>query len=230
MAVLTGTVPEVHFDHRAFDSEIGGHGTRVLWRRARYCPCLDKHTGHPEVGCPYCEDGVIWEKPGIELRVLAFSRTRNERYDSPGLWMNGTLWMTFPTGVLPGHYDRVELLDAYAVVTGERLVRGEKDKLGRSRERLKQHVVNLETVEAIVDGNLVGYTPGSHVSADQDGVVTWTSGVGPPDGVAYTVRYVSRPVYCLWSPQSRDEDGRPMPYRCLAQLLSFFRRLSQGEE
>lgn len=224
------TMPEVHFQSSFFDAEISGHGTTVLWRRHRICPCIDRNTGNADVGCPHCQGEMLLWDAGREIRVLMFGRSRRDQYDVPGLLFQGTCNVTFPTGVIPAHYDRLDLVDARMVVTGELLVRGDIDKLGRSRERLQQKFISVEYCEAIVDDQLIAYQYGQDFTVDGDGVVRWSLGAGPPDGARYSMRYVAVPAFVVWSPMpGREENGQQMPYRAYAQLLAFFRRKAAGE-
>ncbi len=227
---ITAT-PSTHFDPAEFDRLIEAHGVPALWRRARTCPCIKVETGQPDFNCDLCGDlpGTLWDA-GAELRVLAPGRQRRDEQQDIGQLMAGMVTLTFPSEYTPGHWDRVELLNAAMVVNNERHVRGAVDPVGRSTERLRIHPsLAVEYCEAIVGGLLVAYIEGSDFSIEGSGAIVWGAGRGPAVGVQYTLRYRARPVYIVWSPQSRDEGGTKQPYRCMAQRFDFFRREAVGE-
>lgn len=212
-----------------FDAEILAHGTPALWRRARMCPCFDPVTGHPAIDCGVCTDGILWDG-GQAVRILANNRRREDVYDIAGQRMEGMCMLTFPTGITPGHLDRVELTAAVMTVNNELHVRGELDKAGRSTERLRiAPALSIEFCEAIVAGVVTAYAFFTDFTVDAAGAISWNPGHGPADGSQYTVRYTTRPTYLIWSPQSRDEGGERMPYRARAQRYDFFRRKAVGE-
>lgn len=142
----------------------------------------------------------------------------------------GMVTLTFPSAHTPGHWDRVEFLNAWMVVNNERHHRGAVDPVGRSTERLRIYpALAVEYCDALVGGDIVSYVDGADFSVLGDGTVAWVAGRGPGNGAQYTLRYRARPTFLVWSPQSRDEGGAKMPYRCQAQRLDFFRRDAVGE-
>lgn len=229
--MITGN--SAHSDHlRAadFDEEIAAHGTPALWRRARLCPCVDGTTGHPSLDCLLCEDGLLWDA-GKPLRILSMNRVREDVYDVTGQRLQGMVWLTFPTGISPGHLDRIDLQAAVMPVNNERHVRGETRKPGGpSTERLRIYPATaVEFCEAIVGGVLTQYSTPADFSVADDGTILWVAGRGPADGTPYTLRYTARPTFLCWSPVSRDEASERMPYRCRAQRYDFFRRKAVGD-
>ena len=216
---------EEHFDAARFDAEIEAHGTQALWRKARTCPCRLEHTDQPDPTCPFCVEGIIWDA-GTPVKILATARKRRDHYDVAGMWMGGMITLTFPSTVTPGHYDRFNLLNAEMVVNNERHTRGEVDRLGRSKERLRLDPVSAEAIEyceAIEGDTLRSYVQPADFSMGEDAVINWAGGHGPGEGVEYTLRYRARPAYVVWSPQSRDEGGTRLQYRADAQRLDFFK-------
>ena len=162
------------------------------------------------------------------MLALAPGRQRRDVYDQAGAVMEGTLTLTFPSDVTPAHLDQVELLYAVMLVNQEILVRGGTDPIGRSTERVRMpSVLAVESCDAIVDGELVPYRSPGDFTVGDDGVVTWVG--GPPAGTRYSLRYEARPIYIVWSPQSRDEGAVKQPYRAMAQRLDFFRQRVVGE-
>lgn len=239
--MITGSsLAEQHFDPGEFDDFIDAHGTTVLWRKARTCPCLDPVTGQPGPACSFCRElpGVLWDD-GTPLVLFVPSRQRTDIFDQGGKRIEGVVTVTFPSDVTPGPLDRLDLPVAEIVVNNERLVRGETDGVGRSRERLRLAPLRIEYVEAIVGadpeadpplvGELVQYIPEIDFVLGLDGSINWVASAGPPQGATYTVRYVARPAFILWSPMSRDEGGVKQPYRSIAQRLDFFRQPAVGE-
>lgn len=228
--MITGSV--AYGDHLSaadFDGEIAAHGAQALWRRARMCPCYDARTGHPQVDCPLCEDGLLWSA-GEFTTVLSLSRVREDVYDMAGQRLEGMVWLTFQSGFSPAHLDMVQLASAVMPVNNERHVRGELRGTA-SLERLRiTPALSVEYCEAIVGGVLTRYETPAHFHIDDvTGAIVWEAGQGPPQGVQYTMRYTTRPTFLCWSPQSRDEGGARMPYRCRAQRYDFFRRKTVGE-
>lgn len=229
MAIEQRVATTDHFDPVEYDRRIEEDGTPAIWRRARTCPCINRATGQAKVDCPVCFGDAVFWGDGEDIKVLAPGRQRKDEYDVVGAWMQGMLMLSFPSTALPGHLDRVELTLAKMVVDNELLVKGASDRAGRSKERLRfRHALDVEACHAIVDGELREYAVVNDFSVDAAGVVRWVDGHGPPDGAQYSMRYVARPTYLLWSPQSRDEGGLKMPYRCMAQRLDFFRRSVEG--
>ncbi len=229
MAILTDAGGEDHFDPDEFDAQLEAHGTPALWRRARTCPCVDPDTGAPNIECPYCLDqpGTLWDD-GVPITVFAPARRRKDLYNAAGHLLEGVVTLTFPTSVTPGHLDWIELTAAECVVNRETHKRGELDPLGRSAERLRfPDVLAVESIDAIVGGVLQTYLPDTEFTVGFDASIQWVT--GPPAQTLYTVRYVARPVYVCWGPESRDEGGAKQPTRCLAQRLDFFRQPVVGE-
>lgn len=235
---LRQATPVQHFDPQRFDKLIEDHGTPALWQRARYCPCFDSSTGQPRVNCPLCSrahgiPGILWA-PATPTMVFAPSRGRKDEYDLLGAWMQGMLMMTFPTGKVPGHLDRIDLLKGVMVVNNEFHVRGELDPLGRSTERLRLgHALSIQDC-LCADGEngeiLREFVEGEDFLANYDnGDIIWADGRGPAEGTRYSMRYAARPSFVCLSPQSRDEGGTQQVYRSLFQRLDFFRRPSVGE-
>lgn len=218
-----------HFDARAFDAEIEAHGVPVLWQRASVCPCLDPVRGTFEPDCPYCRDGTLWDM-GELIRVKLDSRNRRDEYDVIGRRMDGRTTATFPSTVLPGHFDLLTLIAAELVVDNEFLTYGESDRLGRSRERTRMPVVRVERCASITPPparELLFFTEGVDFTVNNGRDIAWTN--PPPANSRYVLRYVARPVYICWSPMSRDENASKMPYRVEAQRYDFFRRESVGD-
>lgn len=215
-----------HFDPAEFDRFLAEHGTPAIWRRARLCPCVGASTGQPALDCTVCNgEAIVWEDSGQNITVLLPGRQRQDQYDQVGAWMQGMAYMTFPVTFVPGHLDQVQLTAAEMVVNNERHVRGDVDRAGRSRERLRMRgSLRVEFCEAIVGGSLVAYTEGTDFSIGSGGEIQWQAGAGPATGTAYTMRYVARPTYVVWSPQSRDEAGKTMLYRAMVRRLDFFQR------
>lgn len=220
-----------HFRAPDFDAEITAHGTPARWRRARMCPCFNPATGHPAIDCGVCTEGLLWDD-GELVRILAASRRREDVYDAAGQRMEGMCVFTFPTGLTPGHLDRIELTAAVMTVNNELHIRGQVDKATppRSTERLRiAPALEIEFCEAILDGVRTGYTFFEDFTVDAAGAITWQPGHGPAAGTRYSMRYTTRPTYLVWSPQSRDEGGARMPYRARAQRYDFFNRKAVGE-
>ncbi len=218
-------------DATAFDGEIRAHGAPAIWRRARFCPCAEENTGHPALDCTVCNgEGVNWDA-GQALRLLAINRVRDEVYDAAGQRMEGLVWLTFPTGISPGHLDRVELQASVVPVNNERHVRGATRKPGGpSTERLRIYpALSVEYCEAKVDGELAQYAFFTDFVIQPDGTISWQPNRGPSAGTAYTMRYTVRETFLCWAPVSRDEGGQRMPYRCRAQRYDFFRRKAVGD-
>jgi hypothetical protein len=239
--MITGSsLAEQHFDPAEFDGFVGAHGTPVLWRRARLCPCLDPITGQARASCGFCLEipGVLWDD-GAPVVCFVPSRQQTDVFDQAGKREQGVVLVTFPSGVTPGPYDRLDLPIAEIVVNNERLVRGERDGIGRSRERLRLPPVRIEYLESIVgndpladppaDGVLAQWVADADYTLGLDGSITWIGAAGPAVGTLYTVRYIARPAFVCWSPMSRDEGGVKQPYKSLAQRLDFFRQRSVGE-
>ena len=220
-----------HFDPEAFDALVERHGTPTLWRRARTCPCLSADTGAPRIVCPFCVDmpGILWDA-GTDIKILAAGRSRRDDHEDFGLRLQGFTSFSFPSTVTPGHLDRIDLLAGRMVINDERHVRGDLDKAGRSRERLRVYpAYSVEFCEAIIGTDLVQYTVGTDFAVDLAGDILWVDGRGPAEGGQYTMRYVVRPTFVCWSPISRDEYGNKQPYRVTVQRLDFFTRKAVGE-
>lgn len=228
-AALSPRGDRTHFNSALFDDEIAAHGARALWRRASVCPCLDPVRGVWRADCPYCRDGTLYDL-GSEIRVIAASRSRRDEVDVIGRRMEGRLTLTFPSTVLPGHFDLVTLLDAEMVVDNEFLTRGEVDRLGRSRERTRMPVVRVERCAVIQpDDSLLFFEEGADFTIANGSEVAWVVGRGPAADSRYALRYVARPTFIVWSPMSRDEGGNRQPYRVEAQRFDFWRRDSVGD-
>jgi len=231
MAVEDTTALAEHFDPAEFDALIADHGTPVLWRRALVCPCQNLNSNAPDVTCPFCQpySGLLWDD-GVPLVLLAPGRNRRDVFDEAGMFMQGMVWITFPSTVTPGHLDQVVFAVAELTVNNERHIRGDTDKLGRPTERLRMPIVlSVDWVAAIVGGDLARFVEGTDFTLGLDGSVLWVdAGHGPPTGVQYTVRYRARPHYVIWSPQSRDEHATKQPYKTMAQRLDFFRQPAVG--
>lgn len=219
--------PPFHFVAGEYDELLAQHGTLAIWRKAMFCACYDRRSGRVELDCPSCDRGVgvVWRDPEV-IKVLLPGRARHEAYDMAGAWERGIVNITFPSRIVPGHYDRVDLLVGKIMVNNERHERGEVDRAGRSTERVRQIPVQIEKVEAFVGGASQEFDSG--FSLGLDGSIIWAA--GPPDGSRYTVRYEARPAFVVWGPQSRDEFGNKMPYKVKAQRLDFFAGPTESEE
>lgn len=147
--------------------------------------------------------------------------------------LQGLVYLTFRSGIRPGHLDRVDFLSAEMVITNEILERGATNKQGASLERLRfgSSAIAVERCSAIegTPAALVEYVQGVDFTLGSDGSITWGIGDTPSDGVQYGLRYRARPSFVIWSPSSRDEATNKMPYRSLAQRLDFFAQRAVGE-
>jgi len=220
-----GASDYLHFSADRFNPFLAAHGTPATWKKAIGCPCVDKTTGQSELDCLICDNGVLWESAGTEIVTLAPGRAKNELYDTAGLAMQGIVTLTFASTITPGHLDRIEMTAAEMVVNTDHFVRGAVNNLAKSRERLRfrDAFLRAEYVKTIESDIETTYLPTTDFTVSADGTVTWVT-AGPPADERYTIRYIARPVYIIWAPQSRDENASKMPYRAQAQRLDFFAR------
>lgn len=215
-----------HLDPARLDVEVDEHGLKALWRRVRTCPCIDPRTLQADIGCPIClDEGLLWDA-GQGLKVLMTGRSKRDQYGDVGSWINGFAPITFPSLIVPGHYDRVELIESLMIVR-QILKRGDTDRLARSRERLRFRtaVVAVEYLEAIDPGDPSAtqqFAAGTDFNVDVDGSILWEAGQGPAEGTQYSVRYSARPTYIVWVPQEREEGGQKLNYKVQAQRFDFF--------
>jgi len=231
MAVTS--LQHTRFDPARFNEEIAAHGSKMLWRKALPCPCMNPRSGHADPGCPLCDAlAVIWDA-GTEITVLAPGRRRDDRYDVAGSWLEGFVQLTFPSTLSPGHFDRIDSLVGVMVVNNEFHVRGATNKLGHSTERLRlgAQVIDVEFCGRVNDAGdgLVRYEVPTDFVVGFDGSILWEPGHGPAADTQYSLRYTARPSWVCWSPRERDEAGQKLPYPVSAQRLDFFRRPGVGE-
>lgn len=217
-----------------FDELIEEHGVPILLRRSRMCPCVGE-SGQPEIDCSFCRvlPGIIWDDgsltkvlcPGNQgSTVSGGSRnTRDERYTDPGMSVIGDTIVTFKTGTIVSHGDRIDLLNSEISINNERHTRGALrgyNQISAEVVRITP-VLNVEYCEAKIDGELVRYINGTDFSVNaQTGKITWEEDT-IPDGTVYTMRYTTNMSYICWSPTAREEGGTKMPYRCLVHRLDF---------
>ena len=187
--------------------------------------------GQPDPNCPFCRDlpGSVHDD-GTAITVLGPGRLQRNEYLQAGQVLEGAVTFTWLSVLLPGHLDLLTLTLAQVVVNNEYHKRGDADPIGRSTERLTlpaAAILSVERASARVGTDLVRYAYGDAFTVDDAGAILWDD--GPPAGTIYSVRYVARPVFVIWDPQSRDEGGSKQPYRTLAQRLDYFRQPVVGD-
>lgn len=151
---------------------------------------------------------------------------QNERYSEAGMSTDGEVILTFKTGVSISNGDRVDLVNSTISINNERLVRGStRGILNLTNEVLRiTPILEIEFCEAKINNQIVRYIRNTHFQVDpQTGKVTWSANV-IPNGTVYTMRYRTYMSYVCWSPTTREEGGKAMPYRCAGHRLDFISR------
>jgi hypothetical protein len=231
----------MRFNQAAFNRLLsatgGGLGQRVAWRPAAPCPCADRHSGQPRVGCPIGDGrGGWWGMGGPAWTGLAGQKATRS-WASSADYLSGDVVVTIPSDSplwAAGERDRVTFNDS-SQPFHQQMRRGENDQLGPAHR-----AATLERVSWIVAGALVDVPPFGqpnvilnhkgkpYLHADgwayqappdagevqfpsvrADGTLVWANEAGPQRGEGYVVEGRCRPEYFFFTelPSDRAHSG-----------------------
>jgi len=221
------------------------HGACGEYRKGFLCPCSRLETGLASAGCEVCH-GVGYIHPEKDRHPLVFldhSRQAQFRFRGVGSLADGTIAITFPSGIVPGRGDLI-LPDHEVVVVHEQFHRDvqqatlrtladrrlvpEQDH-GPFRPRparlLYPSVTEVEALHWIHEDRLVE----AHAGVDyriRAGRIEWLPGVAPDVGEGFSVRYTAPAAYMVAGnmPNYRTEGGRALPWSVTAQQLAKVQR------
>lgn len=231
----------VHMSALELDTMIVLHGNSGEFRRCMICPCVRRDIPNGDVGCPDCH-GLGRQYP-IHLReplyVLDVQRSATAKLMAAGKLAQGTIQITFPSGVIPAFGDmwlpdqeehvvtEVLFLDGSrrTVDADLRPFRVSSDSIkqadvGRKERLLYPNPCCIEDVAYKADDGTTLHATPMQYHVDGDGRWTWRIG-GPAPGEAWVVRYRAPATYVIGTadPMYRSEADQRMPHRVTAQRL-----------
>jgi hypothetical protein len=239
--VNAAELPGVHLSAAEFDILIVSEGTSGELRRAVICPCVRIDIRTPDVSCSVCH-GMGRTYPASMREPLIWldsERSTTTKLASIGQIPDGTIRVTFPSGVVPAFGDML-LPDGEIHVVTETLFRDGsrrthdvdlrpyrpsadqvKPAQNPRAERLLYHdPCCIEFVAYRRDGQLCEANS-SEYTIDADGRWTWRGDAGPEIGHAWTVRYRAPAIYLVHTsaPRYRSSADARMPHLVTARRL-----------
>jgi len=194
-------------------------GTPIEFYKAFACPCQTKTIRSPRFSCEFCEGLGFQYSEAIPLRVMITRRRVDKKHFIAGELDEGFAWATFPKDVYPAEADRIKVLSETVVVNNSVIIKGDKDHLGNSIERVR--FMEILSIEDLRDLKRV-YTEGSDFEIMNKRYINWLSD-GPDEGDSYSIRYRVNPEYLIWmnEPSVRMPSNVPFPYRCQIRRLDY---------
>ena len=234
----------------AFDNLIGWSGISVLWMKSHLCPCVgDTGTSNaPDIllqsgiaNCPVCLGrGLYWDPPIGPFTILMTWITFTGRNVNIGQEMNETYGevheghpvITIPetTGILWQSVSEFDaIIESDAVMRFNSILNyGENVSLPSWHD----YSLTIAPSGAVVVEDPTTGIPTSGVAYTVSGLSVILSS-DYPDNTAYTVEYISCPVYILYEkygglPHVRPFQNLNFPRRYKLSILDFWLRNKQG--
>jgi hypothetical protein len=216
-----------------FEDLIFRRGRWVLWERAQQCTCWNTSSGQPLATCKACGgNGYLYDPPIQSHFILVMSMDLNKQFTDIGEFQTGDCIATVPyrtkaidpvTGIISypenplyeiGEWDKITLLDSEFKST-DTLIKGQS-LYGKKPDTLyHSHIVRvLRVLQANPDtGEVTVYNQETDFALDGNTITWLQGGKAPTDGSQYSVMYLHRPVYIVYTqlPQVRDQDGQHFP-------------------
>ncbi|MEC0169910.1 hypothetical protein [Paenibacillus graminis] len=224
---------DIQINGQKFEDLIARHGRDVLWQESIRCSCINLDSGQPRYGCLICGGtGFVYE-PVKTCRALVQSVTTSKDYLAyAGMFEVGDALMSVPANMflrtpdggfirsgrepVPmfniGAGDVVTLIDD-EVKTSEVLIK-DTELHGRPADTLLNPKVTKVLSVRMHDPNTAKttlYVAGEDYEVEGAEIV-WT-GNQPPAGAQYSVMYMHRPVYTVYTvlPRPRHQNNQDLP-------------------
>jgi len=229
----------LHLNPEEFYELLIQHGEEAELRTAIRCPCARVETRGAAIGCDDC-GGIGWFYP-VDLRqqtiVLHSQSSARMQLRAAGLLADGSAYMTFARGIIPGRRDIVVMGHEETVVNevvfrarqqidpAEALARQTHTELlvpPRAHEDLLVYprILKLEHLYYREGGHAVEAHEGRDFLLDGRRI-EWLRGRGPRPNTAYTVRYQANAAYVVGDnvAEHRHEWVNDMPWRVRVERL-----------
>lgn len=207
-----------------FNQQLDEQGQRMLWRRARVCPCRDMSSGSgaAKPGCPICEGlGTFWDK-GIMAQAGVVGAKTLRQFSDFGKWEDGDVMISIPSNTpmwRAGENDRITFMDGHRPFQ----VALENDGMAKLRfraQRIERCFWLGPNGTAIIECEVPRIDPATNF-------LSWASQANAPDpGAQFTVAGLRYPDYFLWRevPMSRAHyNGLDFPKRVTLKLFDLFK-------
>jgi len=213
---------DFHLQPESFDALTRAHGTQAKFRLAMRCACWGAETGRPDPACTLCFPyGFLWD-PEQDVIVFGPNRKPTRRPDAAGTFEVGDAFFTFPTGVKPTYFSRL-VLPTSEILVDETLTKGSEDTIRFS------HVLGVEKAHATRRNPSTGHPYVNEIvplalGTDftlNDRTIVWPGGSALATGTRYVLRLRTLEEYVVWEIQTRNENGRDLPWRCLCKRVDF---------
>lgn len=197
-----GALEPVHFDIKANDLFIAGHGIPLTHYKAIVCPsgvtdALDGRSSHS--GHSGCSNGYIYEYAG-QLTAFVYGNSSNTDFTDVGVLDGSIMTATFPR-----FYDDkkdeqvyVQLYDRFYIKESAILVPNSQ-KVEAHISGVDKFTYNIEKVESLIDERLIKYDNSLYVV--ENGTLRWLSENRPGydlklgRGTIYSIRYLYTPYF-----------------------------------
>ena len=205
-----------------FNQQLADQGQRMLWQRARVCPCRESHSGGAKEDCPICDGrGTFWDK-GIPTRAGVVGAKILREFAAFGAWEDGDVMVSIPSNTPmwnAGENDRVVFADGhqpFQVVMRH-----------NSTAKLRFPLLRIERCFWLgPNGSTVLECTAPRVDPDT-GALSWLDLTQAPDpGAQFTIAGQRRPEYFLWRyiPVSRAHyNGLDFPKRATLKPFDLFK-------
>lgn len=204
----------------AFNAHIARMGASFYHRRAYACPCQTPGSNAADPACPNCDGkGITWAAETGPHKVGFTQQQAKRASDRYGSWEPGDAVLTLGSDTpvyQAGHYDRFRSAIGTSPFSFN-LRRGLNDKLNGSIVAIDR-VFYRNDAKALVECAIPTVGAG--------GVLTWASGVSPPNGYFYSVsgtRYDEFFAYMALT-QDRPIHDAALPRKLPVRRLDLFAR------
>lgn len=217
-----------HFDSDEFDEELlNEHGSPAEFRMATRCACWLKETGQPDPACRLCWPlGFVYDAPEV-IQAFGPNRRPTRRFDAAGSYDASDAFFTLPTRIIPSFGSRITL-PLSEIIVDDILTKGSEDitRYYRVLELQQAHyVVRVPPTGHPYQNErraLVFQGVNPHITLI-DRTIVWNPATTAsiPDGTRYVVRLKVLVEYLCWEFQERNENGLPLPGRCLGKRVDY---------
>lgn len=211
----------MQFNPGRFNDWLSNIGQKIMWQRARTCPCVSSNSGAAKVNCPVCHGKrVFWDAPIAGVVGIAGQNVQR-KWAQSGRWEDGDAVVTIPENTPfydGGQFDRVLMLnstDRFSLV----FVRG------APAEKLTVRVEQIGRVFWLTNGALP-IVDGGIPTVAADGTMTWKDGA-PPAGTQYTIegtRYSEYFVFSALTSDRNEHQGARLPKKVVLRSFDLFAR------
>lgn len=193
-------------------------GQDLAWLPSSACPCVHSYSGSPDPSCLHCDGkGRLWSDP-VPCSAGIVSRDIMRQAAPMAILDAGDVMLVIPSDqplYAIGEYDRVVMVDRTEPFSLN-LIAGVNARL-RFTPTAIDRVLWLDEQQSLVEGNPPDY--------NDDGLLAWDAGQGPPAGVTFSITGRRHPEYFCWLTLALDRphhSGEPLPRRVVLRRFDLF--------